>query len=308
MRLTCACGAEFMNGQGLTQDGVCPVCLTKVGAGESPAQPNIPIPPAPPGQAVTHRRTLRFIVLGFGFAALLVLLVCGGIAGLVTYLVMNERAEQVPITNCQKNLTTIASALSIYANENQGKYPPLPGEPGRLMFEPALIYPDYLNESKVFVCPSTEGAAERSVENTLTLVNDDCYIYLSHAVLSELEGLVFIDAFAAAQAERRSFGEDVPVAPGEGTAGSSTLFALRPGLARLLAADPLNQEEVDALTARIPVLVERPGHHGDQGGNVVYLDGHVDYVRFGIFPMSPAFINGLESMVAGSEVSGPPTE
>lgn len=301
MKVKCACGAEFESGQGLAQEGLCPRCMAKVANSMPPKPPSFAVPPAPPGQAVAHRRTLNFILLGFVLAALLVLLVCGGIAGLVTYLVMSKRAEQVPISNCQTNLTAIVSALSIYANENQAKFPPLPATPGRLMFDASLLYPEYISESQFFVCPSTEGAAEKQVENTPELVSDACYMYLSHAVLSELEGLVLIDAYAAAQAENRVFGEDVPVAPGEGTAGSATLFALRPGVARLVAQDPLDSQEVDSLTSKIPVIVERPGHHGGQGGNVVYLDGHVEYVEFGRFPMSPAFINGLESVASAPE-------
>ena len=47
----------------------------------------------------------------------------------------------------------------------------------------------------------------------------------------------------------------------------------------------------------IPVIIERPGHHKDPlGGNVLYADGHVEYIEYpGKYPMTEAVISALES-------------
>ncbi len=51
--------------------------------------------------------------------------------------------------------------------------------------------------------------------------------------------------------------------------------------------------------SKIPVIVERPGHHQPMGGHVLYLDGHVEYLRYpGKFPMSKSFIEGLYELDA----------
>jgi prepilin-type processing-associated H-X9-DG protein len=53
----------------------------------------------------------------------------------------------------------------------------------------------------------------------------------------------------------------------------------------------------------VPIIWEWPGHHEVEGGNVLYLDGHVDFVRYpGKFPMTEKFIEALREIDA--EVSG----
>lgn len=313
MSIKCECGAEYESAAELTRDGQCPRCLKKLSGGETSAAPPPPplvppafsVPPAPPGQAGAHRRMLRMILLGFAVGGLVVMLVCGGLAALIAYSIAQANKQEVPVVNCQTNLMAIHAALSLYADEHQDKLPPLPSTSGRLMFEASTVYPEYINESRYFTCPSQEGAADRLARNDVSLVDDSSYIYLSHAVMSEVEGLVLIEAYDAAKRESRSLGEDLPVGPGEGTNGTSTLYALKKGVARLVAEDPLDSADVDWLTSQIPVLIERPGHHSDGGGNVIYLDGHAEYVELGDFPMLPGFINGLNSVAVGGSADRP---
>ena len=45
--------------------------------------------------------------------------------------------------------------------------------------------------------------------------------------------------------------------------------------------------------SEIPVIWEWPSNHGN-GGNVLYLDGHVEFVSYpGRFPMTKPFIKAL---------------
>ena len=46
----------------------------------------------------------------------------------------------------------------------------------------------------------------------------------------------------------------------------------------------------------IPIMIERPGFHGD-GGHVLFMDGHVEFCLYpGKFPMTVDFIEGLQSL------------
>ena len=52
---------------------------------------------------------------------------------------------------------------------------------------------------------------------------------------------------------------------------------------------------LDAST--IPVMIEIPNTHIPSGGNVLFLDGHVEFMKMGgEFPMTPAFTAALASI------------
>ena len=91
--------------------------------------------------------------------------------------------------------------------------------------------------------------------------------------------------------------EDFPVGDANGSAGTPNLLRVRIGVERLLAKEPLDRDETDALLARIPVLIEWPTHHDVPGGNVLFLDGHVEFIPYpGPFPMTERFIATLRDM------------
>ena len=49
--------------------------------------------------------------------------------------------------------------------------------------------------------------------------------------------------------------------------------------------------------SEIPVLIERPWNHKPAGGNVLFMDGHVAFIRYpGAWPMTEATIGTLEAL------------
>ena len=75
------------------------------------------------------------------------------------------------------------------------------------------------------------------------------------------------------------------------------IYRTREGIDRFFITDINNPAGSALAQSVIPVLIERPGTHQPDGGNVLFLDGHVEYIKYpGKFPMTKAFIEGLRSL------------
>ena len=129
------------------------------------------------------------------------------------------------------------------------------------------------------------------IEGNRRYVDDMSFIYLGYVLLSEEEGLAFVEAYRERALRGEGFDADLPVAPGAGSAGGDVLLRLRTN------ADAFSDERGEPAVlgvslTEVPVLVERPGHHRrDPGGWVLFLDGHCEFRTYpGEFPMTPRFI------------------
>lgn len=81
--------------------------------------------------------------------------------------------------------------------------------------------------------------------------------------------------------------KDWPVTPGTGTVGSGHILRLREGLDRLLITNTLDRASANRSQSEIPVMWDQisgdePEHfnHVPGGCSVVYLDGHVEFLRY----------------------------
>lgn len=100
-----------------------------------------------------------------------------------------------------------------------------------------------------------------------------------------------------------TFGSDWPVAvPGSGNAGGDTIGRLREGIERFFVTDINNPAASAQSQSELPILwdvIMRMGEHYNHipgGGNVLYLDGHVEFLKYqsgdgGEFPINTAGIN-----------------
>lgn len=170
---------------------------------------------------------------------------------------------------CQNNLKQVGITLKMYAGKNEGAYPPLSEEYGRIMFQSESMYPDFLSDLSVFECPSqlTDPHAEDHAD-----IDDNTYFYLPFVITGEEDISLFVRGYKAIH-------QEIP-----GTA-----------ITLPLVHDTLGPDAPPA--SMIPILVERPDHHIPMGGNVLYLDGHVEYIRFDEkFPMTAEFFEALESI------------
>lgn len=211
--------------------------------------------------------------------------------------------------HCTNNLKQMGLVFKMFINEEKTQtYPELSSVPGQLMFSTEAkafiqngIVPEFITDTRIFVCPATEEAARLDAPevraNPKSLVSDHSYVYLGYAVTNDAEVKAFADAYRAQMAKGSPPLDDLPVAEGmQGSGGGNTLYRLRGGVERKIAKNANDDAEAAKVAAQIPVLIERLGHHETEGGNVLYLDGTVRWVSPGVWPMTTATTESVQIM------------
>jgi prepilin-type processing-associated H-X9-DG protein len=203
-------------------------------------------------------------------------------------------APVVPLDNasCANNLIQMGIVFRMYANEHNGRFPQVDGREGNLMVEADELFPEYLTDLSVLVCPQEVGAERPTTADD---VSDDSYFYLGWAIASEEEGLALLDAYESLEPAQRD--TDLPLDPSKSSVGHEKIYRLREGIERFFITDINNPSASSDAQGRIPLMWERPGHHDPDGGNVLFMDGHVEYLEYpGKFPMTEAFIERCEEI------------
>ena len=220
-----------------------------------------------------------------------------------------ERArEAARRASCQNNLKEMGLVFKMYANEDPEQfYPELSPEAGRLMFAnddaagQACVYPEYLDYLPVLVCPSDESAPyPEVVSDPNVLIDDHSYWYLGYRVTSDEEMEAFAEAYRAQIGAGGRFSEALAVPAGRGSASGNKLLRLREKVGRFLITD-INDiaaaQRLEGMPSTIPILIERPENHVPAGGNVLYLDGHVEFVEYpGRWPMTETTVGLLRAL------------
>ncbi len=209
--------------------------------------------------------------------------------------------------SCQNNLKQLGLVVKMYANESQKNvFPPISTEPGRLSFslepEPGMqpVYPEYLNDPLIMVCPHDRETVTRLAArlDDRACIDDHSYFYLSHLVTSDEEMAAYAAAYThAIRHDTAALRADLKVAPGSGNSGGDILYRLREGVERFVIPDMIGPGVSVRLPSRVPVMVERLGNHEVSGGNVLYLDGRVEFLEYpGEWPMTPTTMHLLEAL------------
>ncbi len=198
-----------------------------------------------------------------------------------------RQAPRVPDArgqSCANNLKQMGIVFKMYANEHNGMFPEIDDRHGNLIAEGDEIYPEYLTDLNILRCPSVAPDPDMP-----DVVHDQSYFYLGWVVTTEEEGLALLDVYETLVSSQRDETK-IEVGEGKGFMGRGYLWRLREGIERFYITDVDNPRATAETQSSIPVMWERPGHHED-GCNVLYMDGHVEFVPYpGDFPMTRTFI------------------
>ncbi len=222
--------------------------------------------------------------------------------------------------------------FTMYAGESNGKLPPRQAMWGVNTFDLPAIYPEYLTDPQVLICPSSPHAAtvmtagtpvqddkgrwDRWVDEQGDLVpeqfNDANYQYKGWVIQDYSRYMAW--AITAAMPPYNWMGSTQPLPfhlrdqdwtitdaqeALHGRAGE-TLYRLRMGIGRFMITDINNpaasakaeshiQVMHDSVRFRVPMTEDQfetaEFSHIPGGGNMLFLDGHVEFMRYpGKFP------------------------
>ncbi len=256
-----------------------------------------PPPPPPPYDAQqpvqpqqrTDAKTCLIVGIILGALAILLIVVLYILAAVLLTALLRP-SDAARRASCQGNLKQLARVCGRYAEEEpEGRWPPLSRQDGMLMFEPDSVYPEYLTHLPILVCPSGKNT------DAPTEIDDHSYYYFGYVLTTEDEFLAFLESYPDFIAAGADFSQDLPALSGRGSFGSDTFLRLRESVCQDAGVRP----------ARVPALFDAATvssssqlfNHAPEGCNVLYLDGHVEFIEYpGQFPITPRILEAVSRL------------
>lgn len=190
-------------------------------------------------------------------------------------------------SSCAGNLKQLGVVFKMYADENKEYFPPLSPIPDNWIPDAEAVYPEYLSDLSVLICPSSRFARPETFrladtwdhpDGKVGAYHPDCvsslfYVYTGYVIQSDEQAFGLFDASQRTPWETVRSGKlefEVPV------------WEERPN------GDRGARRGMPLLWDRVP-LVEEEFSHRPLGGNVLHMDGSVQFVRYNRFNSSNYF-------------------
>ena len=225
-------------------------------------------------------------VLGYGVA------IAAGLVLVLSLLPALSRGREAARRATSANtLKQVGVVLKMYANDNPGAwFPPLAPQDGVWGLDVSVLYPRYLADPKLLIDPSHPSAEAigREMDAAMTTTPIDwaavnrlaaeSYTYLGWHATSPEELVRLRDARPQRLGQRAELARNFESDTG--------IYRLREGVERFYITDINNPAASASVQSGIPVMFETrsriPG-----GRNVLFMDGHVEFIRYGeAFPVT----------------------